>query len=58
MPTLAELRAFVAEVLPRAALPSKVVFVDALPRNAMGKVDKRRAREEAFGSGGGGGGGV
>ena len=58
LPTLAELRAFVAEVLPRAALPSKVVFVDALPRNAMGKVDKRRAREEAFGSGGGGGGGV
>lgn len=49
LPTLDQLREFVAEVLPKAALPSRIVFVEALPRNAMGKVDKRRAREEAFG---------
>ena len=57
--SLEQLRDSLSKVLPKAALPSRVAFVEALPRNAMGKVDKRRAREEAFGksSGGGGGGG-
>ena len=49
LPTLEELREFTATMLPRAALPTKIAFVESLPRNAMGKVDKKRARKEAFG---------
>jgi malonyl-CoA/methylmalonyl-CoA synthetase len=36
-----ELAALVAARLPRAATPTRVSLVSALPRNAMGKVDKR-----------------
>jgi O-succinylbenzoic acid--CoA ligase len=40
-PTLDDLRAFVAEALPRYAAPRELVLVERLPRTASGKV--RRA---------------
>jgi thioesterase domain-containing protein/acyl carrier protein len=39
-PTAAELRAFLAEVLPVHMIPSAFVVLDSLPLNANGKVDR------------------
>ncbi|MCK5688873.1 amino acid adenylation domain-containing protein, partial [Myxococcota bacterium] len=36
-----ELRAFVAELLPSYMLPKRVEWIDALPRNHIGKIDRR-----------------
>jgi fatty-acyl-CoA synthase len=44
-----ELRQHVAQHVPRWQVPDTVVFVDALPRTAVGKVDKARLRGK-FGS--------
>ncbi|HEY7371051.1 MAG TPA: acyl-CoA synthetase [Polyangia bacterium] len=43
-PTLAELQAFARERLAPYKLPRALVIVAALPRNAMGKVQKQRLR--------------
>jgi acyl-CoA synthetase (AMP-forming)/AMP-acid ligase II len=42
VPTLAELRAFLAPDLARDKLPEAVQAVDALPLTAMHKLDRRR----------------
>jgi malonyl-CoA/methylmalonyl-CoA synthetase len=44
-PSADELRAFVGAQLAAYKRPRKVRYVDALPRNAMGKVEKHRLRE-------------
>ena len=41
----AEIRAALAESLAAYKRPKRVFVVDALPRNAMGKVQKKRLRE-------------
>lgn len=46
-----ELRAFCREHLAEYKVPVRVDFVDALPRNAMGKVVKSVLRGEAYGVG-------
>ena len=48
-PTLEELRAFGAGVLARHKLPEALELVDALPRNATGKIDRRRLEAERTG---------
>ncbi len=45
--TAAEVRAWVRDGLAEHAAPRKVVFVDALPRNALGKTDKQALRARA-----------
>lgn len=45
--TEAEVIAFVRERLARYKCPTSVVFVDALPRNASGKILKRALRDQA-----------
>lgn len=40
----ADVEAFAAEALPRLQRPDRIVVVDALPRNAMQKLDRRAAR--------------
>ncbi|MGH7675679.1 MAG: AMP-binding enzyme, partial [Gemmatimonadales bacterium] len=49
-----ELKAFVRERLEPYKAPREVIFLDALPRTHLGKVDRGRLRQ---GGGGGGGGG-
>ncbi|MBT2187991.1 malonate--CoA ligase [Sphingobium nicotianae] len=44
----AEIRAALATRLARFKLPKTVIFVDALPRNTMGKVQKAALREQAM----------
>lgn len=48
-PTLAELRAWAAERLPHYELPRRRAVLQALPRNAMGKINKKQLREHVFG---------
>lgn len=48
VPSLEELRAWAADRLPPYSLPSVVREVSALPRNAMGKVNKKALRAELF----------
>ena len=43
-PTLEDLRAFGAGALARHKLPEALRLVDELPRNATGKIDRRRLR--------------
>ena len=43
-PTLEDLRAFGARALARHKLPEALRLVDELPRNATGKIDRRRLR--------------
>ncbi|MCW2779392.1 MAG: O-succinylbenzoic acid--CoA ligase, partial [Frankiales bacterium] len=45
----AEVRAWVRDHLAEHAAPRKVVFLDALPRNALGKTDKQELRRRATG---------
>jgi fatty-acyl-CoA synthase len=47
--TTAELEAFCRDQLARYKVPRDIVFVDSLPRNAMGKVQHFRLRELAGG---------
>lgn len=49
-PGLEALRLHLADDVERWALPDRVVLVDALPRNAGGKVDKARLRAEHGGA--------
>ena len=41
-----EIRSSLAEVLAGYKVPSRVVFMDALPRNAMGKIEKKVLRDK------------
>lgn len=52
---LAELHAFLADKLARYKLPKSLVVVDALPRTAAGKLDKRALVAAHGGEAGGGG---
>lgn len=40
-----ELRRFAARTLPAAALPGRIIVIDALPLTANGKVDRQRLRD-------------
>ena len=44
-PTLAELKELVGSALDRSAAPRELHIVDELPRNGMGKLDRRALRE-------------
>lgn len=46
--TLQELRAFASASLPAYQLPAELRVVPAIPRNAMGKVNKRELRQQMF----------
>ncbi len=45
-PTEEQIRDTLGRVLARYKIPSRVLFLDALPRNAMGKIEKKVLREE------------
>ena len=45
-----ELREWLAEKLPAYQLPSRVKAVVSIPRNAMGKVNKKQLRKDFFGA--------
>jgi fatty-acyl-CoA synthase len=45
-PTLDELRAFLSDRVPRWWLPDHVVVVDEIPKTSVGKLDKRRLRDQ------------
>jgi len=47
--TPAELRAFVAGRLAGFKVPRTIIFLDVLPRNAVGKIDRRAIAQEAGG---------
>lgn len=47
-PTLHELRAFASASLPAYQLPAELVVVPSIPRNAMGKVNKKELRRQLF----------
>ncbi|KAL4426407.1 hypothetical protein ABPG77_004701 [Micractinium sp. CCAP 211/92] len=49
--TLQQLRAFASASLPAYQLPAELVVVPAIPRNAMGKVNKKELRQQLFPSG-------
>lgn len=49
---LAELRQWAADRLPPYQLPAELRVVPAIPRNAMGKVNKKELRLQLFGGGG------
>lgn len=51
---LPELRGWAAERLPRYQLPQVLRVVPAIPRNAMGKVNKKELRAALFPTAGGG----
>ncbi|MFC2176988.1 malonyl-CoA synthase [Actinomycetota bacterium] len=45
-PTEDDIRANLGRVLAKYKVPSRVMFMDALPRNAMGKIEKKVLREK------------
>ena len=45
---LEALRAWAADRLPRYQLPRQLALVPAIPRNAMGKVNKKELRRQLF----------
>ena len=47
--TLEELRGWAAAWLPPYELPAELRLVAAIPRNALGKVNKRALRQQVFG---------
>jgi len=50
---LSDLRSWSAERLPPYQLPSMLRVVDAMPRNAMGKINKKSLVAQLFGNGAG-----
>ena len=48
--TLEELREWLTEKLPKYELPSRMETVQSIPRNAMGKVNKKQLRKDFFGA--------
>ena len=46
--TLEELQAFSKEHLPPYQVPRSAIFVDEIPRNAMGKVNKKQLIKDLF----------
>jgi len=50
---LSDLRSWSAERLPPYQLPSMLRVVDAMPRNAMGKINKKSLVTQLFGNGAG-----
>lgn len=44
-PALAEVQAYLSSRLPPYSIPSDMVVLDALPRNVMGKVNKKQLKE-------------
>ena len=46
--TLQELRIWSKEKMPTSWIPRKLVLVDSIPRNAMGKVNKKTLVKEIF----------
>ncbi|MGV8853169.1 MAG: long-chain-fatty-acid--CoA ligase [Devosia sp.] len=45
-PSVAELKAFLAERLSKLELPREIIFKDALPKTLIGKLSKKELREE------------
>ena len=48
--TVEELRKWLSEKLPKYQLPSRLESVESIPRNAMGKVNKKQLRKDFFGA--------
>jgi acyl-CoA synthetase (AMP-forming)/AMP-acid ligase II len=48
--TEARVKRFVAEVLPRYMVPSRVEVVDVLPRTSTGQVDRQRLLDASTGA--------
>ena len=48
--SLEELREWLAGKLPEYQLPSRMEVVENIPRNAMGKVNKKQLRKDFFGA--------
>ena len=46
--TLPELRSWAADQLPAYQLPAELVVLPAIPRNVMGKANKKELREQLF----------
>ena len=44
-PTIEELSAFVSKSLAQYKVPEKWIFVKSLPRNPVGKIDRRKLHE-------------
>jgi amino acid adenylation domain-containing protein len=44
-PTAAEIRHHLSQSLPLAALPSKIVFVEEIPKSSSGKVDREKLKK-------------
>ena len=47
--TLEQLREWLIDKLPNYQLPSRLEIVESIPRNAMGKVNKKDLRRQYFG---------
>ena len=45
---LTELQAFAKEHLPPYQVPRHAVFIEKIPRNAMGKVNKKQLSQDMF----------
>ncbi len=48
--TLKQLREWLKDKLPEYQLPSRLEIVETIPRNAMGKVNKKELRRQYFGA--------
>lgn len=48
-PSLQDVQTFAAERLPRYQVPKKMEVLSSIPRNAMGKINKKQLRQEVFG---------
>ncbi len=48
--TIDDLKEWLSDKLPKYQLPSRVEVVKCIPRNAMGKVNKKQLRKEYFGA--------
>ncbi len=46
-PTVDELTAFVSQRLSQYKVPQKWIFVDSLPKNPVGKIDRKKLRSMA-----------